>query len=151
MNGQPNGASGTSSPLRIYDVRSVTFPVPTGQSEDYESLRGIETAIVIDNGMIPRLLDPCLPITGSSQLRAGWASETSPRLAIENLVARYKERKSPKTFCLVGNDVLADQASRAAAKSPYEGPIISNWDLMVQANIQSHANLGRKPYLTTRL
>ena len=38
----------------------------------------------------------------------------------------------PKTFCLVGNDVLADPASRAVAKSPYEGPIISNWDLMVQ-------------------
>lgn len=68
---------------------------------------------------------------GSSQLRAGWAHEREPRLAIENLVARYKERKAPRTYCLIGNDVLADQASRSAAKSPFEGPVISNWDLMV--------------------
>ena len=72
---------------------------------------------------------------GSSQLRAGWASESSPRLAIENLVARYKERKAPRTYCFVGNDVLADPAARAAAKSPYEGPIISNWDLMVYRTV----------------
>jgi Actin len=68
---------------------------------------------------------------GSSQLRAGWATEPSPRFAIENLIARYKERRAPKTYCLIGNDVLADPAARLAAKGPYEGPIISNWDLMV--------------------
>ena len=53
MNGQSDGSSGTSSPLRIYDVRSVTFPGPTLQSEDYESFRGLDTAIVIDNGIMP--------------------------------------------------------------------------------------------------
>ena len=78
---------------------------------------------------------------GSSQLRAGWACESSPRLAIENLVARYKERKAPKTYCLVGNDVLADQGAKAAAKSPFEGPVISNWDLMVFLEITC-ANLA---------
>jgi actin-related protein 5 len=77
-------------------------------------------------------LSQLLTFIGSNQLRAGWATESSPRLSIENLVARYKERKAPKTYCLVGNDVLADQAARAASKSPYEGPVVSNWDLMVQ-------------------
>ena len=77
-------------------------------------------------------LSQLLTFIGSSQLRAGWATESSPRLSIENLVARYKERKAPKTYCLVGNDVLADQAARVASKSPYEGPVVSNWDLMVQ-------------------
>jgi hypothetical protein len=84
-----------------------------------------------DRQRYPSSFDCRLTFAGSSQLRAGWASESSPRLAIENLVARYKERKAPKTYCLVGNDVLADQGARAAAKSPFEGPVISNWDLMV--------------------
>jgi hypothetical protein len=51
MNGQTNSSSGTSSPLRIYDARSVTFPGPTLQSDDYESFRGANTAIIIDNGI----------------------------------------------------------------------------------------------------
>ena len=58
MNGQTNGSSGTSSPLRIYDARSVTFPGPTPQSEDYGSFRGANTAIVIDNGMFQTILRP---------------------------------------------------------------------------------------------
>ena len=50
MNGHTNGSSGASSPLHIYDARSLPFPGPTPQSEDYDSLRGVNTAIVIDNG-----------------------------------------------------------------------------------------------------
>jgi len=133
MNGQTNGSPGTTSPLRIYDARSVTFPGPTLQAEDYEEFHGLDTAIVIDNGihfLFYGNYSDCY-FAGSNQLRAGWAQETSPRLAIENLVARYKERKAPRTYCLVGNDVLGDQAARLAAKSPYEGPVVSNWDLMV--------------------
>jgi actin-related protein 5 len=84
--------------------------------------------MVLYNACLSRLLT----IIGSSQLRAGWATESSPRLSIENLVARYKERKAPRTYCLVGNDVLADQAARVASKSPHEGPVVSNWDLMVR-------------------
>ena len=57
MNGQTNGSSGTSSPLRIYDARSVTFPGPTLQAEDYESFRGADTAIVIDNGIYSNYLE----------------------------------------------------------------------------------------------
>ena len=51
MNGQTNGSPGTTSPLRIYDARSVTFPGPTPQAEDYEEFHGLDTAIVIDNGI----------------------------------------------------------------------------------------------------
>lgn len=51
MNGHTNGSSGAASPVRIYDARSVTFPRPTPQAEDYASIRGTDTAIVIDNGI----------------------------------------------------------------------------------------------------
>jgi hypothetical protein len=52
MNGQTNGSPGTTSPLRIYDAHSFTFPGPTPQAEDYETFRGLDTAIIIDNGII---------------------------------------------------------------------------------------------------
>ena len=52
MNGQTNGSPGTTSPLRIYDAHSVTFPGPTPQAEDYEEFHDLDTAIVIDNGII---------------------------------------------------------------------------------------------------
>src|SRR5579871_1499017 len=133
MNGQTNGssasASGASSPLPIYDARTITFPGPTPQAEDYDELKtnlGGDLTLVIDNGTF-QPFNSELRI-GSSQLRAGWAHEKEPRLAIENLVARHRERKAAKTYCLVGNDVLADPAARSIAKSPFEGPIVSNWD-----------------------
>lgn len=52
MNGHTNGSSGTSSPIRLYDARSPAFPGPTPQSEDYDTFRGKDTAIVIDNGTV---------------------------------------------------------------------------------------------------
>lgn len=59
MNGQANGssvaASGTSSPLRLYDARSFTYPGPTPQSDDYDYLEGSvggDLTLVIDNGML---------------------------------------------------------------------------------------------------
>jgi hypothetical protein len=131
-NGSSASASGASSPIRPYDARAITFPGPTPQSEDYDKLRrsiGGNLALVIDNGILLCLFPAYL--LGSSQLRAGWAHENEPRLAIENLVARYRERKAARTYCLVGNDALADTTTRSVAKSPYEGPVVSNWDLMV--------------------
>jgi hypothetical protein len=52
MNGHTNGSSGASSPIRLYDARSLAFPGPTPQSEDYDTFRGKDTAIVIDNGIL---------------------------------------------------------------------------------------------------
>ena len=50
MNGQTSSPPGAASPLRIYDVRSLAFPGATPQADDYVSFRGVDTAIVIDNG-----------------------------------------------------------------------------------------------------
>jgi hypothetical protein len=52
IHSQTNGSSGASSPVRIYDARSVSFPGPTPQAEDYGSIRDTDTAIVIDNGTL---------------------------------------------------------------------------------------------------
>ena len=50
MNGQTNGSAEPTTPLRIYDARSITFPGPTLQADDYDVFRDADTAIVIDNG-----------------------------------------------------------------------------------------------------
>ena len=57
MSLQMNGssvASGTSSPLRIYDARSTGFPGPTSQADDYDKVKksqGSGLTLVIDNGI----------------------------------------------------------------------------------------------------
>jgi hypothetical protein len=37
--------------MRLYDARSLPFPGPTPQAEDYSNFGGQDTAIVIDNGI----------------------------------------------------------------------------------------------------
>ncbi|KAI5794381.1 hypothetical protein DFH27DRAFT_134174 [Peziza echinospora] len=74
-----------------------------------------EAAIVIDNG--------------SWQLRAGYSTDLNPRLSCTPQVARYRDRKALKTYTICGNDVFADQASRSQAKSPFDGSVVSNYDV----------------------
>ena len=57
MNGQTYDSPGTASPLRIYEARSVPFPGPTPTADDYDKFRGIDTAIVIDNGTFSLSVD----------------------------------------------------------------------------------------------
>ncbi|KAF8473469.1 hypothetical protein BDZ91DRAFT_845901 [Kalaharituber pfeilii] len=77
---------------------------------------GPEVAIVIDNG--------------SWQLRAGFSIDQHPRCAYTPQVARYRDRKALKTYTICGNDVFADAASRSQAKSPFDGNVVSNFDVL---------------------
>ncbi|BFZ61373.1 Actin-related protein 5 [Saitoella coloradoensis] len=103
------------SEARIYDVREPVFPGPT-EVVDYSSFRGTSTPIVIDNG--------------SWNLRAGYATDTTPRFSIESLYAKHRDRRLNKTYQLVGNDIVADPLARLSAKSPFDGPIVSNYEIM---------------------
>ena len=101
MNGHTNGsASGTSSPQRIYDVRSIAFPGPTPQSDDYDTIREQDTAIVIDNGTNPSPYQ-------SSILRFRIKSVTR-RLGIRNFsAARDREPRRAIQREKSGQDILS--------------------------------------------
>jgi hypothetical protein len=127
---------------RIDDVHPVVENPPF--STDYERFAGTQTPIVIDNGAFFHLpfaaltlassLDTCLTVSlsvGASEIRAGWATESSPRLVCENITARFRERKAQKNVILAGGEVYADATSRANTKAPYDGDVVCNFDAMV--------------------
>ena len=74
------------------------------------------TAIIIDNG--------------SSTVRAGWQSDSSPRLQFPPLMARYTDRKLNRKLNFVGSEVYFDGTARGQARSVYEpgSNIVNNWD-----------------------
>ncbi|KAI4174084.1 MAG: hypothetical protein LQ343_002530 [Gyalolechia ehrenbergii] len=77
-----------------------------------------DTPIVIDNG--------------ASLLRAGWASDKSPRVNFPATVARYRDRKINKTVSYVGYNGFADATTRGQIRNAFEpgSSIVGNWDVM---------------------
>ncbi|KAK5149020.1 hypothetical protein LTR04_000181, partial [Oleoguttula sp. CCFEE 6159] len=88
---------------------------PVGVSGYHRS--SSENAIVIDNG--------------TSAVRAGWSFDKDPRLSLDPVMARYKDRKLNRMFQFVGADVYADGTARGQAKNIYEPGtnIVNNWDV----------------------
>lgn len=76
-----------------------------------------DTAIIIDNG--------------SSSIRAGWQSDTSPRLVFPPLMARYTDRKLNRKLNFIGSEIFFDGTARGQAKNVYEpgSNIVNNWDV----------------------
>lgn len=77
---------------------------------------GKDVPIVIDNG--------------TSQCRAGYADSERPHLIFDSLYSKYRNRTTNRTYQVVGEDVLIDPLVRGAAKTPFDGTIITNWDAM---------------------
>ena len=75
--------------------------------------------------------------SGSSQLRAGWGDEAAPRLIADQVVARYRDRKTNRTHLLVGADTEVDATSRSSAKPVFEGDVLTNFENMVRAHSRS--------------
>ncbi|GJN92559.1 hypothetical protein Rhopal_005589-T1 [Rhodotorula paludigena] len=67
---------------------------------------------------------------GASTLRAGWSSEQHPRIAIESIAAKYRDRKFNRQVLLAGQEVYADATSRANTRVPYEADVVCNFDVM---------------------
>jgi actin-related protein 5 len=127
---------------RIDEVHAVVENPPF--STDYERFAGTQTPIVIDNGNDYPFSPPPAQTTehtmlcqGSSELRAGWATESSPRLACENITARFRERKAQRPILLAGGEVYVDATSRANTKAPYDGDVVCNFDAMVSLSLVS--------------
>lgn len=76
-----------------------------------------DTAIVIDNG--------------SSTVRAGWQHDSTPRLQLPPLMARYMDRKLNRKLMFVGSEIFFDGTARGQSKNIYEpgSNIVNNWDV----------------------
>ncbi len=69
---------------------------------------------------------------GSSSIRAGIVSTEDPSHSFPNLMSKYRDRKLNKSMTFIGNDVYLDPSIKSQARSPYDGPYITNWDYVEQ-------------------
>ncbi|CAM9019712.1 unnamed protein product [Wickerhamomyces anomalus] len=69
---------------------------------------------------------------GSNSIRAGIVSTEDPSHSFPNLLSKYRDRKLNKSMTFIGNDVYLDPSIKSQARSPYDGPYITNWDYVEQ-------------------
>lgn len=104
-------------PSTIYGVSDPPYhgQLPTDVNAYRNTTR--DTAIVIDNG--------------SSEIRAGWQTDASPRLQFPPMMARYTDRKLNRKLMFIGSEIYFDGTARGQAKNVYEpgSNIINNWDV----------------------
>lgn len=96
----------------------------------------------------PNSYSPDVPIAvdfGSSQLRAGLINRATPSHVFTNRITRFRDRKLMKTMTFIGNDVNLDQAVRAQSKSPFDGPMVTNWDYVEDILEYTFNHLGSTP------
>ncbi len=69
---------------------------------------------------------------GSSTVRAGWSFESTPRLSLPPIMAKYRDRKLGKTFSFAGQDCYSDTTARGHIRNAFEAGtgIVSNWDVV---------------------
>ncbi|KAG0041402.1 Nuclear actin-protein involved in chromatin remodeling [Gryganskiella cystojenkinii] len=105
------------SHVTLHPIQTEKSFTPTPDYSDYQdSFASTGTALVIDNG--------------SWQCRAGWATEDKPRLVFDNQMAKFRERKTNSHVTYVGNDVYADVLARSSAKTPFDGGVMCNPEIM---------------------
>lgn len=78
---------------------------------------------------------PNVPIAidlGSANVRVGLTNANLPHNVFPSLVAKHRDRKSNSNLTLVGNDIFRESpyfpTLRSSAKSPFDGPLITNWE-----------------------
>jgi actin-related protein 5 len=89
---------------------------PLANHSSYDSLRGTDTPIVIDNG--------------ATTLRWGFAVSESPSCQ-SNIVTKYRERKTNRPLLLFGDAVEVEGGAKAQARTPWEGDVLLNFDALV--------------------
>ena len=131
-----NGHASTISPPngRLSNVYNMPLEPPWySVDEDVERAasaaqheRGEGTPLIIDNG--------------SSELRAGFASasavaarKANPLVHYPNSVSKYRERKKNTQVLLAGRDAYCETQARSAIKSPFDGDVVCNFDVVVCA------------------
>lgn len=110
----------------------------------------------------PSTYQPDVPIAidfGSSEVRAGYGNRSDPSHIFPNRLTRYRDRKINRTFTFVGNDTNLEQSLRTQSRSPYDGPIISNWDYVEDIleytfhhlSVQGHNGISNPIILSEKL
>ncbi|EGW34252.1 uncharacterized protein SPAPADRAFT_54412 [Spathaspora passalidarum NRRL Y-27907] len=79
---------------------------------------------------------------GSSQFRIGLTNSSSPNNVFPSVVSRYRDRRAQATLTLIGNDVYGDPALKSTIKTPFDGPLITNWDYIEYMLDYSFEHLG---------
>jgi actin-related protein 5 len=103
--------------IERYYLQDKVAEAPPSACTDYEGFRQAHTPICIDNG--------------AAFFRAGWAGEAAPRVTAENVVARYRDRKTNTHIVLAGSAAYADANSKLNVKFPYEGDVVCAIDAVV--------------------
>lgn len=88
---------------------------------------------------------PHVPIAidlGTSTWRVGLTNSSEPNNIFPGLISRYRDRKALKTLTIVGNDVYSDSVLRSTIKTPFDGPLITNWDYIEFMLDYSFEHLG---------
>lgn len=101
------------APRKVYDLKDYT---PTTQGEPFTNSKNVNsnTAIAID--------------FGAHSTRVGFANTSSPSHVFPTLLSKWRDRKLQQSYTFIGNDIYLDPSIKAQAKSPYDGPFITNWD-----------------------
>ncbi|KAK7207108.1 hypothetical protein BZA70DRAFT_4425 [Myxozyma melibiosi] len=99
-------------PAKLYQLPEIPVPQFITPAADYRE-------------GVPIVLD-----LGTSQTRAGFASDITPRFQFPTQIARYRDRKILRTFTLIGSDANYDANTRQAAKSPFDGALVANWEYL---------------------
>lgn len=79
---------------------------------------------------------------GTSTWRVGLTNSPEPNNVFPGLISRYRDRKALKTLTIVGNDVYSDPVLRSTIKTPFDGPLITNWDYIEFMLDYSFEHLG---------
>ncbi|GAA98900.1 hypothetical protein E5Q_05588 [Mixia osmundae IAM 14324] len=111
-------APAPAQPRRIWEVPERPTPAYIAPFADYSSISSIpRNALIIDNG--------------GSEIRAGYASQQDPYVAVESLVSKYRERKRNQVVMLAGDATFVDNLAKTSIKAPHEGTdVVCNFDAM---------------------
>ncbi|RKO84818.1 hypothetical protein BDK51DRAFT_2142, partial [Blyttiomyces helicus] len=66
---------------------------------------------------------------GMHSLRAGWGCDVTPALQFDNIVAKFRDRKTSRTVVLVGNDVQL-HGRLTDLKPAFESGVVVNSEIL---------------------
>lgn len=116
-------------PQKVFHLREV---VPESTQEPFYAEYKPEVPIAID--------------LGSANVRVGLTNSKLPHNVFPSLVAKHRERRTNQNLTLVGNDVHREApyyaTLRPNARSPFDGQLITNWDLIENVLDYSLEHLG---------
>ncbi|ODV79974.1 actin-like ATPase domain-containing protein [Suhomyces tanzawaensis NRRL Y-17324] len=79
---------------------------------------------------------------GASSFKVGLTNANEPNNVFPSVLARYRYRKKPVTVTIVGNDVYRDPLLKTSIKSPFDGPLLTNWDYVESMLDYTFEHLG---------